>query len=66
MNRDIFETALQITEMKNGNHFCGPNYSPKRGKTHLTNHFRPLESVFFSAIATYKMPGNFLGSLCLI
>ena len=34
-------------------HFYKPNYPPKHGKTHLRNHFWPLESVFL-AIATNK------------
>ena len=52
-NCDISETALPITETKNGDHFYRPNYLPKCRKTHLRNHFWPLESVFL-AIATYK------------
>ena len=32
---------------KNGDHFYRPNYPPKCGKTHLRNHFWPLESGFF-------------------
>ena len=32
---------------------CNRKYPPKPGKTHLRNHFWPLESGF-SAIATYK------------
>ena len=32
---------------------CNTKYHPIPGKTHLRNHFWPLESVF-SAIATYK------------
>ena len=32
---------------------CNTKYPPKPGKTHLRNHFWPLESGF-SAIATYK------------
>ena len=53
-NRDISETALPITETKNGDHYYIPKYPPKWGKTNLRNHFWPRESVF-SAIATYKI-----------
>ena len=45
---------FRSTKTKNGDLFHRPNYPPKSGKTHLRNHFRPLESGF-SAIATYKM-----------
>ena len=38
---------------RNRYHFYRPNYPPKCRKTHLRNHFWPLESVFL-AIATYK------------
>ena len=45
--------TLPITETKNGDHFYRPKYPPKCGKTHLRNHFWPLESGFL-AIAKYK------------
>ena len=45
--------ALPMPETKNGDHFCRTKYPPKCGKTHLRNHFWPLEWSF-SAIATYK------------
>ena len=54
MLRYLFlETALPITETKNSRKQTPPKYPPKPGKTHLRNHFCPLESGF-SAIATYK------------
>ena len=52
-NCDISETALPITESKNSRKQTPPKYPPKPRKTHLRNHFWPLESGF-SAIATYK------------
>ena len=44
---------------------CNRKYPPKPRKTHLRNHFCPLESGF-SAIATYKTYDNFLGPQCPI
>ena len=52
-NRYISETALPITETTKRKTHCNRKYPPKPRKTHLRNHFWPLESGF-SAIATYK------------
>ena len=45
-NRYIWETALLITETKKRKHFAIESTPPKPRKTHLRNHFRPLESGF--------------------
>ena len=48
-NRDISETSLAITETKT---LCNTKYPPKPKKTHLRNHFWPLESGFRSLLHT--------------